>query len=468
MLRNLSISKSLISRISPRRELRIALFVAMEACWSYGMFAFLSALIDARPASPFAIWLGYWIAMIAGRVLPRSQKRWIVLQLLAIAIAALTILAVARIELYERLDAFDLSWLPQFIRALATTQVTLSAERLIGLAMLFAFVRGLGYAQRPLTLWFVGFRFRVGVVIFCFLLIATSTIHPLPLTPWLFIYFAIALLSIALARIEEMVGDAHLGSRWAITLLSAITFVIFLGVALLQILSLETVSAIFGLLAPLWIAITLLLAILAFPAALIAEWLVGLLRPMLEAIQSFADALRQLAPQNQPEREITELDPGIVSTIVPTLQTLVVIAIFLFAGYLLARALHRRMLQIEEETFVREAVGDQADTLRRVNIAKKRKPRSRARDASAESIRRIYAALVARAKATGLARANAETPYEFLPRLTRAFAHADDLRAITEAYVATHYAERDLSGELTRVRAAWARVEQTMRAAKSK
>jgi hypothetical protein len=163
---------------------------------------------------------------------------------------------------------------------------------------------------------------------------------------------------------------------------------------------------------------------------------------------------------------LTQLDPNAVATVVPILQTLAVFAILIGIGYLIARALHRRMTQIEAENLMRESLGADDDPIRRAGIRKKKKPRARARDLSAESIRRIYAALIARAKSSGVARASAETPYEFLPRLTRVFAHDDDLRAITEAYIATHYAERDLSGELSRVREAWKRIEQVMRATK--
>jgi low affinity Fe/Cu permease len=467
MLPNRSISKSLIS-LSLRHELLLALFAAMETCWTFGLFAFLAALIDGRAISPLALWLGFWIALIAGRVLPRSQKRWLVLQLIAIALAVITILAVARVELYERLAVTDLSWLPQFMRAIATTQVSLSAERLLGLAMLFVFVRGLGYAQRPLTLWFVGFRFRVGIVIFFFLIAISHALHPLDLSRWLFAYLSVSLLAIALARIAEMVGDARLGARWAITIVAAIALVIFFGVALLQVLTLDAVTAIFAFLSPLWRLLAIVMALFAFPAALIAEWLVGFLRPLFDGLKNLADALRQLAPQNQQERELTQLDPNAVATVVPILQTLAVFAILLGIGYLIARALHRRMTQIEAENLMRESLGADDDPIQRAGIRKKKKPRARARDLSAESIRRIYAALIARAKSSGVARASAETPYEFLPRLTRVFAHDDDLRAITEAYVATHYAERDLSKELSRVRAAWAQVEKVIRETKSK
>jgi hypothetical protein len=82
---------------------------------------------------------------------------------------------------------------------------------------------------------------------------------------------------------------------------------------------------------------------------------------------------------------------------------------------------------------------------------------------SAESIRRIYAALVARAGEAGLPRAAAETPYEYLPRLEREWQEQSaNLCAITDAYVAVHYGEREFgAAEVDRLRRMWRQVEKS-------
>lgn len=69
--------------------------------------------------------------------------------------------------------------------------------------------------------------------------------------------------------------------------------------------------------------------------------------------------------------------------------------------------------------------------------------------------------LMARAGDAGLPRHIAETPYEFLPRLQRAWPdEADQVRTITEAYVAVHYGEREFgAAEVNRLRGLWKRVE---------
>jgi hypothetical protein len=82
------------------------------------------------------------------------------------------------------------------------------------------------------------------------------------------------------------------------------------------------------------------------------------------------------------------------------------------------------------------------------------------REIEAENIRRIYAALLARCQAIGLPRREAETPFEFLPRLRAQFPQAaSDLSALTEAYVAVHYAQTPATGAQVRaMRAVWQRL----------
>src|SRR5512135_28577 len=91
--------------LSVRRELRYALLAAMETCWVYSVLALLAALMGIAPAiSALSLFAAYWIALVLGRILPQRKERWIFLQLLALGIAALTMMGIARIELYPQAD----------------------------------------------------------------------------------------------------------------------------------------------------------------------------------------------------------------------------------------------------------------------------------------------------------------------------------------------------------------------------
>lgn len=449
-------------KLSPRRELRLALFAAMETCWTYAVLAILAAGIGARPISALVIFVAYWVAILAGRLVPRAKWHRVVLQIFAMTVALVAILAVARIELYTARDPGDLSWVPQLLRGILLPPTRLTAEHLVGIGTLFAIVRGLGMAQRPLTLWFVGFRFRVGVVIFTFSVALASVLSRVELSGWVVAFFGISLLSIALARIEENSSETHLGLRWGITLTSVILLTLFLAFLVLQVVTLNAATIAVRALTPVWALISFVLVIIAVPAAYLAEWLANLLRPVFNSFGRLIEQLGQLLPREMVEgMQNAPMNETLAATLGALGQTIFVLAIFLVVGYLLARALHQRLAREEAETYTREALASD-ERLRRTPMTKPRQTPPHARSVSAESIRRIYAALVAHARSAGLPRQTAETPYEFLPRLTNTWdAERDDLREITEAYVATHYAERDMSAELNRVRAAWERIKHT-------
>jgi hypothetical protein len=464
--------------ISPRRELRLALLAAMETCWVYSIVAFMAVEMRfERALSPLSLFAVYWLALIVGRALPRLKQRWITLQLLAVAIAAVATVAAARIELYPDIAWNDLVWLPHYLGALVSFAKNLTAEHLAAAAVLYMFVRGLGFAQRPLTLWFVGFQFRLGVLIFFLLFLIAGFFESLRITQarsfdaslWIFVYFFLSLLAIALARIDEMESDARLGLRWVITLVTAVALVLFLGLGILQFLTLDAAEAVLRLFAPLAVLFGIILLFIAIPAAILAGWVADFLRPIFERLGRLAGEMQQLVPREATEAVEQVLTANPLATLLALLfQILLVLSVLLGVGYLLARALHRRMSEIEAETYLRESIGaEDVERARRTGLTKKKSHRT-ARHITAETIRRIYAALVARASDAGLPRQVAETPYEYLPRLQHTWQEpGDDIRTITEAYVAVHYGEHDATpDEVSRVRAAWMRVEQLIHAAK--
>ncbi|HEX7589280.1 MAG TPA: DUF4129 domain-containing protein [Anaerolineae bacterium] len=453
--------------LSFRRELRFVLLAAMETCWAYSALALAAAFMGLGPAiAPFSLFAAYWIALVVGRILPRRKERWVLLQLLALGIAAITMITVARIELYPRTDLFDFSWLPRYGMTLLSFTGGLVAEHLAAIGVLYAFVRGLGFGQRPMTLWFTAFQFRLGIVIF-FLLLVFSAIEPFDPSPWLFTYFVVSLLAIALARIDEMESDVKLGPRWALTLLTSVMLVILLGWILLQFLTVDSATAFLRLFGPVGALVAAIVTLLALPFVYIASWIIDRLIPLFSGFGRFFQALAGLIPSGageslrQAQDRVTQL-----SFLEPILRALFVLAVVLTVGYLVAHALNRRMKRIESELYSRESLSESERNAERTGARKKRvSPRRQAGSLAAESIRRIYAALVARAGEAGLPRAVAETPYEYLPRLERAWPeHAADLHSITEAYVDVHYGEREFPPEqVDRLREAWKQVERVLK-----
>lgn len=450
-----------------RRELRFALLAAMETCWVYCIGAFLASLMGVtRALSPLALFAAYWIALVVGRVLPRRRERWVVLQAITVGIAVITLIAVARIELYPRVGLFDSSWLPRYVLILLAFPSGITAEHLAALGVLFVFMRGLGFGQRPMTLWFTGFQFRLGIVIFFVLFLFTGFLKPFDPSPWLFVYFFLSLLAIALARIDEMESDVRFGPRWAVTLLASVALVLFLGLILLQFLTLESATSFLLLFAPLWIIVAAVVTLVAIPFAFLAGWLIDFLRPLFASVNQVLQRIQNLMPPAAAENLRQAQGSPQFELMVSILKTLFLLVVVLTIGYLLANALNRRMKRIEDDVYIRERLGEDERRANRAGLSeKKAPPRRRAGSIAAESIRRIYAALVARASEAGLPRAIAETPYEYLPRLERAWPdQSADLNAITDAYVDVHYGEREFgAAEVNRLRELWRRVEATIK-----
>ncbi len=456
--------------VSLRRELRLALLAAMECCWVYAALAFVSDLIGApRPVSPLSLFAAYWMALFVGRVLPRLRARWLLLQCATIAVAALTVLAVIRIEIIgSRFAPLDFGWLAQYIGALLALSEGISGEFVATFAVLYVFIRGLGFAQRPLTLWFIGFQFRLGIVAFFILLLGAGWQRtPIP-AAWIFIYFFLSLLAIALARVDEVGSPITLGPRWASTLLAAVALALFLGLGVMQLFTLETADAIFAFLAPVFAILAVLMLLVITPVAMVLGWLLGFLEPFFQRFWSAFAGLGNMLPQGWMEQFQKAGPPnGLLDALGPLLKWLFIVTVVLGVAILLARALNRRMNLIEEELYAREAIDGEDDSARVRESTRAKKPAARRRSnaLSAETIRRIYAALVARAADMGLPRRTAETPYEFLPRLTDALPDAaDNVHAITEAYVAVHYGEHEATNEeVSRVREAWRQVDQVFK-----
>ena len=452
-------------RLNPRRELRFALLAAMETCWVYAFLAYVASFSGSpRAVSALALFASYWIALVVGRALPRRKERWIILQLAAIGIALMILIVTARIELYPNVDPLDFSWLPRYLILLLSFTSGIAAAHLAAIGVLYAFIRGLGFAQRPMTLWFVGFQFRLGIVIFFALFLLAGLVKPFDQTQWLFVYFFVSLLAIALARIDEMESDVRFGPRWTVTLLASVGLVLFLGLVLLQFLTLNNTSLLLLFLSPLWAAIALFVTLVAIPLGLLMAWLLDLFSPIFGRISHAFQVPQNLVP----------IDTGnlnnaagleLLKTLEPIVKTFLVLVVILLVGYQIAKALNRRMKQLEDDAYLHESLGEFERRAQRAGMSKKKPRPRRAGYLSAESIRRIYAALVARASEAGLPRAIAETPYEYLPRLQRAWpGQADEVRTITDAYVEVHYGEREFGAEeVDRLREVWRQAEQMIK-----
>jgi hypothetical protein len=454
-----------VPRLNLRGELRLALLAAAEACWIYAIALAIGTLAGFPVVvSPLGIFVVYWVGLAAGRALPRSRRAWRVLQGLTILIAFFAILAGIRIGLYPSTKVADVSWLPLYFSRVLGFFEHASAEELSTLALILAFARGLGFAQRPLTLWVIGFEFRLGIVALFLTAIFSALTVQIEIIPWIFVYFALSLVGIALARIEEAGQERPLGWRWSVVMVTALAVTMLLGFLSTQFLTLKTIDALFAFLSPLGFVLQIILTLLSIPLFFLFTLLIDLLAPVLEFL---INRLGKLFPQinfsnGESQRLITEAVQRL-QPVIPYLRLVGVIVVILGLSWLIARALNRRMKWIEHEAYVSEAADDK-EALELESRARRPAAPFSHREIHAENVRRIYAALLAHSEILGLKRREAETPFEFLPRLVSRFPDvAGDLHTITDAYVAVHYAQQPATESQVRaLRGVWQETQAAM------
>ena len=450
--------------INLRAELRLALLAAAEACWLYAIVLTIGSLMGfSRVVSPFGIFIVYWTGLLVGRALPRSNRAWRALQALTVVFALLAILVAMRVGFYAE-PFYDFSWVAIFFGRIITLLERVTAEEISLFVLVAAFVRALGFAQRPLTLWVIGFQFRLGIVIFFAMAFIAALSTRVDFILWIFVYFALSLTGISLARIEEAGREQALGYKWALVMSTTIAATMLLGFGATQFLTLESVNAFFRFISPLTFLIQILVTLISIPIFYLLEFLLSLLAPVFEAmlriVMGFLPNVTLANPEAQ--RVVNEVARQLFD-LMPYLRLLGVIGILLLIAWYVARALNRRVKWLEHEQFERDPL-DERDESPLERRKRRTSPRTHRRHVNAENVRRIYAALQLHAERLGLKRNEAETPFEFLPRLVARFPDAArDIENITRAYCAVHYAMQDATeAQVRELRAVWQRVKQEM------
>lgn len=453
-----------------RAELRLALLAASETCWLYAIVLTVGTMAGLpREVSWVGIFLVYWVGLQTGRLLPRLPHAWRLLQLLTILIAVVTIVAAMRIGMYSDVNIADLSWLPTYLGRVVGFFEQITPEVISTLLLVIAFVRALNFSQRPLTLWTVGYEFRLGTVILFAVAVLSGFTAPVDLQLTLFLYFAFCLLSIALARIEDAGQPGAIGGRWFVVMLAMLVVVLLAGWALTQLLTLDRVNAFFAFISPLAFIVQAVITIIALPLFYIFEFLFSLLAPLFAFLNgALANVFPTPTEPNPQVNQVLDQFANSLNALAPYLRIMGIMLVLLWLGWMIARALNKRMNQVENEMVTHEPLDEEK------KLEKERHKRTvSARphyDLRAESVRRIYAALQAQAETLDLKRREAETPHEYLPRLTERFPDAAPaLKAITNSYVAVHYAQKPATdAEVRDLRALWQTTREQMRKTEGK
>ncbi len=469
-----------------RREALFASLAAMELTWVYAWLSFFFGELGEgqRRFSYIGLYVMLLIAITVGRILtqrraaPARARQWIVL------LTVLSTLLLVRVQLYSGYGLLSLSWLWKFVRAVFMEDAgTFGANTLVVAAGLYVWWWGLNLSQRGLTHDWVGFRFRLGVLILIVLLVVAAFAGPLDITGLIFFYFLVSLLAIALARVEEA-SESQVGlvspfkASWLGILIGAAALVLLAGLLADRVWSIDVIKFVLQRLDPVLKPLDRLLYYVLLVIVRLLEPLMLLLIKLFRALAgSFVEnteGLQKFLQQTEGTfEEVEQAPPPAWFAYLKYVRWGLIALLVVLAVWIVARALQRRRRWGADATAVRESIWsreafqqDLAGLLRR-GLDRLRglgdlAGRLRPQPYSAASIRKIYASLTRLGGAMGNPRQVGETPYEYIPGLNQVLPDSDpDIAAITEAYVRVHYGEYQATREeYERVRESWERVRR--------
>lgn len=467
-----------LERLAWRREALLLCLVAMDALclapWANLLVG--SAAEPAHRVPVVALFALLLATLMAARALEASHLGLGVQRVLCGALAIVTGVALGGLFLYREYPFAELDWLLAWAADLPHAEGGASIV-LMGVA-LWAWWRGIGLAQSRLESDEVGLYFRVGIVAwlwFHILGLFAGTDQP---TAWLLLYFALGLMAVGLARVEDAqrgrgaIRSPFAGS-WLMILAGGAAAVVGAGMVATAAVAWASGGVFWQVLVPIaGLLNRLLLAALTLVGLLLApllEWLVGALRGTMALLAQQAPTVPTPTAVPTPEAPAAASPPPGVQAVLWALAALA----FLALGALIAVQMRRRRAEEPVEgpvVLAWEAAPGERGAGPGGALARLRERLAAALGAlqpggySLGSVRELYAALQRLAARHGMAREEAQTPYEYERRLDGAWPEAgSEVEAITDAYVRAHYGQREISAEeLAALRAAWERLRQTL------
>ena len=393
-----------------------------------------------------------------------------------VACGLVAVTLAVRLDQYGEYYVLDFAWLFAFWRDLLLAFPRPETPVLAAVLGMVLWWRGVSQAGSPVSFDRVESAFRWGLVglVGSALAAAGCGLTALGLAPQqlgasVLGFFAAALLTLSLARLEAVREQARarggsgpgVNRHWLAVLLAVVGAVVLATALLAGALSFDLLAA---LAAPFLAVLEIVLYLVLFLMALA-------LSPLMLLLEAFFRALGrpvQFRPESPADDSLLEqlqregprgvLPPEVLLVA----KAVLLLVIVILAVWLLARALSRR-----REAEASNVVEEEHDSLwtwqllrtallgwLRSLLARRRPAASAAAAASggralvgpaasplALDVRAVYRRLLALGAAAGLPRAPAATPCEHLPRLQTRLGPAEDLAAITAAYVKVRYGD---------------------------
>jgi hypothetical protein len=457
---------------------------AAEVCWATPVFLLLAQAVAPHP--PLQVWLAMLGLLLAFfflyRTLARTDFPVRLQQILLVVALLLSIVLMTRFHVYAQAELEGIDWFLQPFRSLFDLTAMIPVEFITALALVHLWARGIHLARRSLNVGSVAFSFRSGVIVLVVVGWAVSLFAQLDIALFVVAYFFFALLAVALARIEEVnrapnSGGVGFSGFWIGSTLAAVALLIALGAGLAAVFHGGGLEQVLRWLSPLLIILQVLLVGLALLVIGLVQLLVSLIPVdwggLMQRLQGMMEVWQRVAvpetplPSEQSER-VEQFFGALQGTICISIIVLMILLVLLFTWWRIRRDRGGRADESRESIF-------STDILARSLLSMLESGRDRlgqlvglvdqfglgSRLLSAITIQRIYANLVRLATKGGYPRGPAQTPYEYVDTLSKAFPGRDaDVALITSAYVSSHYGQvPDTREELDRIRQCWARVQ---------
>lgn len=455
-----------------RRELILLSVVGMDLTWLAPWTAVLTGTLQEGERSIVVIWLLALLlgALAVARLLAGSALSLGMQQALSGLLAVGSGFLLIGVYLYpDRLAG--LSWPLAWILDLAYFRgYGLPGLALMGVS-LYGWWRGIGLAQNRLGADAVGLFLRAGVVAWFCLYLVSASLGVVQPAGWLLVFFLLGLLAVGLARVEEVRQEAGavrspFAASWLLIMAASALAVVAVGLAAAAILTIGVPAGLLLIWGPLQAVLRGLVYSLSFLAFLILEpllrWLTAAMVPLIQNVPNVPTP-GPTPPPLSPETRVAA--PPVFRGLLWAAGGLVFIGIVTLIVLRLRQRPREidRQVQLEAEWARAEAAGGEGLGARLQHLRDRLAGALRAvRPVSYPlvTVRDIYASLLRLAAQKGVARHEAETPYEYEHRLDAAWPAArSEVRTITESYVHAHYGEREFSElDVDRLRADWQRI----------
>ena len=478
------------------------------------------ALMDVALLTPFIMavmgWARYWrpgivllwllILMLfafnlarlmsAIRLPPQHQQTVMALALFLIIIITLPTF------FHSGSPIFRFAWVGELLRAMNERGNNLWLQDVIVFgAIVLVWARGLQLVKREYSITRAGLRLRVGGLILAPLVVWLANTRLLwDSSPYILLFFLAGLTAVALIRAEEIEKNQSgevlaLDPRWLTAVLLASLLTILMAGTAAIIISGESANSIIGWLSPVWNS-------LRITGAVAFTTLFFLLVPLLELIDVFTTFLSRTLELISPwfaerwaylgkilgkffidrrvpllaseggsgsvsleNRLIFDEIEGLgfqLSRNVQIIIVLLAVALVLVVALLVSKLYRQTVMATRHSNRVLAHDGD--DLAEGTLLQRLLGRLGLLRDwQTAVSIRRIYRKMLRAADANGYPRLDAETPYEFLRTLAKAWPNnRQETQLITTAYVKIRYGELPESDqELQAIKSAWQTLERT-------